>query len=53
MIVAAYQGPSPAGDANYAFQTIDKTLAEAAALGAKMTVFPAAHSRSTSDFSVP
>jgi predicted amidohydrolase len=40
MIVAAYQGPSPAGDANYAFQTIDKTLAEAAALGAKMTVFP-------------
>ena len=40
MKIAAYQGPSPEGDADHAFKTIDKTLAKAVAQGAKMVVFP-------------
>jgi nitrilase len=40
MKLALHQGPSPAGDTEAAFAAIDRTLAAAAAAGARMAVFP-------------
>jgi predicted amidohydrolase len=40
MRLALHQGPSPAGDPEAAFAAIDRTLAAAAAAGARMAVFP-------------
>lgn len=40
MIIAAYQGPSVEGDIPHAFAKINETLANAAAQGATMVVFP-------------
>lgn len=40
MKLAVYQGPSPAGDIEYAFEVVETALSAVSAAGAKMIVFP-------------
>ena len=43
LLLALYQGPSPAGDEEAAFAAIERTLHASAAMGADIAVFPEAY----------